>query len=87
VPVEGCLAPVELKGIDRRQMHHGQVHVTAFVQEFRSCGFEEPTARKLRQAVGPLQRNPDEGQGGADVDDVASIPGAHTGERGLCSPD
>ncbi len=80
------LAPVELRRVDRGEVHHAEPHVAAVVQQFRASRVEEATARELRGAVRRLQRYADERERRADVDDRAVIARAHTFERGHRPP-
>lgn len=60
-------------GVDGGEVDDAEADVAAVVDKLGSYGLEEPAAGELGGAVGGLQGNADEGQGGADVDDVAPV--------------
>src|SRR5262249_45920470 len=76
-PPQIGLTPVELRRVDRGQVHHRDSHVAALLPELGLYRFEESTTRELRSTVWALQGDAEEGQRRPDVDDRAGVASPH----------
>jgi hypothetical protein len=74
--------PLELRRVERRQVHHRHVDAAALVHELRPQRLGEALERVLRAAVRRLERDSPVRERGPDLDDRAAVPGPHPAEGG-----
>lgn len=74
--------PVELRRVDRRQVHVGDPHRAAVVEQLGAQRLREPDDGGLRAAVGRLQRDRAVRECRADLHDRAVAACAHVSEGG-----
>ena len=73
--------PVELRGIDRGQIDHRQMHVELVVDDLATKAVGKASDRRLGAAIDRLQRHRTIGKRRADVDNGAAIAHAHPLQR------
>ena len=76
----GDCGPIELRRIDRRELHHREPNPAALVLQFAAQGVRESTDGELRSAVRRLQRNRPVAQGRADLEDRALVSTPHVAQ-------
>src|SRR5215472_17028663 len=69
--------PVELRRIDRRQMHHDEPDRTAVMDQLGADGIGKAAHRVFRAAIGRLQRDRPVGERRANIDDGAMVTLTH----------
>lgn len=74
--------PLELRRIECRQLHHGQVHAAFVVEQFRPQRIREAAYRRLGAAVRRLQRDRAISERRSDLHDCSPVPRLHAAQRG-----
>ena len=83
---QGGLAPVELRGVHRWQVHHSLTARCCPRAAARPGPTRRTRGRRTSTSSRPTAAGCRRSEGRADVDDVAPVPGAHPLQRGHGSP-